>query len=84
MTKKIIISVNLIFGLILICLVASLFQLKHKVVKLEERLVNNQQQIEREQESIKILKAEWSFLTSPGRVQVLSEAFLNLNSLIIF
>ncbi|PPR79293.1 MAG: hypothetical protein CFH01_00487 [Alphaproteobacteria bacterium MarineAlpha2_Bin1] len=71
----------IVFGIILIVLVASLFQLKHQVVKLEKNLVTNQSLIQKEKESIKVLKAEWSYLTNPSRIEILSENFLNLRIL---
>ncbi|MBL42310.1 MAG: hypothetical protein CMM49_06600 [Rhodospirillaceae bacterium] len=71
----------LLFGLILIVIVASLFQLKHQVVKLERNLIVNQSLIQKEKESLKVLKAEWSYLTNPSRIEILSENFLDLRVL---
>ena len=38
----------LIFGIILIILVASLFQLKHQVVKLEKKLISSEKKVHQE------------------------------------
>ncbi|MAR79685.1 MAG: hypothetical protein CMM18_05605 [Rhodospirillaceae bacterium] len=67
-----------IFGIILIVLVASLFQLKHQVVILEKKLSQNQLMITKEKEALKVLKAEWSYLSNPNRIEALSKNFLNL------
>ncbi len=68
----------LIFGVILIALVVSLFQLKHQVVILEKKLYQNQLMITKEKEALKVLKAEWSYLSNPKRIESLAESFLNL------
>ena len=68
----------LIFGVILIALVVSLFQLKHQVVILEKKLYQNQLMITKEKEALKVLKAEWSYLSNPNRIESLAESFLNL------
>ena len=68
----------LIFGVILFSLVVSLFQLKHQVVILEKKLYQNQLMITKEKEALKVLKAEWSYLSNPNRIESLAERFLNL------
>ena len=51
----------------LACLVAALFQLKHQVGQLEKDLRMNLAEIQNEQNSLRVLSAEWSYLTSPSR-----------------
>lgn len=67
----------------LFCLLALLvsfilFKVKYEVVEVEERLSQTLRQIQREEENIHILKAEWSHLNEPQRLQKLSESFLDI------
>lgn len=57
---------------------AFLFQTAYQVQGLEEELVSLNRQIVREQESIQILKAEWSYLNSPTRLEKLAREYLKL------
>jgi hypothetical protein len=55
-----------------------LFQVKYEVVEIEEKLTQTLTQIKREKENIHILKAEWSHLNEPQRLQKLAEKFLDV------
>lgn len=57
---------------------AFLFQTAYQVQGLEEELVSLNRQIVREQESIQILKAEWSYLNTPTRLEKLAREYLQL------
>ncbi|MGM0561097.1 MAG: cell division protein FtsL [Pseudomonadota bacterium] len=57
---------------------AALFQVKHEVQQKERRLEALNEQILRDQESIHILKAEWSYLNDPKRLARLAERHLDL------
>ncbi len=59
----------------------SLFLLKHEVRSLEEELGDITRQIRTGDESIHVLKAEWSYLNDPGRLRRLAEAHLDLQPL---
>jgi len=48
-----------------------LFHLKYHVVQLEQKLTNVQTKIAQKKEAIHILKAEWSHLNEPARLQKL-------------
>ncbi|TLP48434.1 hypothetical protein FDK21_01890 [Cohaesibacter sp. CAU 1516] len=52
-----------------------LYQVKHEAKEEESRIVKLEQQIEDEKEALLLLKAEWSYLNRPERVQKLSERF---------
>ncbi|WP_114009452.1 cell division protein FtsL [Cohaesibacter intestini] len=52
-----------------------LYQVKHEAKEEESRIVKLEQQIEDEKEALLLLKAEWSYLNRPERVQQLSERF---------
>ncbi len=55
-----------------------LFKVKYEVVDIEQKLTQTEQQIIREKETIHILKAEWSHLNEPQRLQKLAEKYLDI------
>ena len=55
-----------------------LFKVKYEVIEVENKLMQALQQIKREKENIHILKAEWSHLNEPQRLQKLAEKFLEI------
>lgn len=55
-----------------------LFKVKYEVVDIEQQLAQAEQQIAREKETIHILKAEWSHLNEPQRLQKLAEKYLDI------
>ncbi len=67
-------SATLIVGLVL-------FQLKYKVVSLEQRHQRVKKAIHENQEAIHVLRAEWAHLNDPGRLQRLSQKYLEIHSL---
>ena len=54
----------------------SLFWITFEVEKLEEELVRLNREILREQETLHVLKAEWSYLNRPGRLENLADDLL--------
>lgn len=55
-----------------------LFFIKHEVKEQEARLSELNAEIQRGQEAIHVLKAEWSYLNDPTRLRQLSERFLGM------
>ncbi|WP_366656942.1 hypothetical protein [Fodinicurvata sp. EGI_FJ10296] len=51
------------------------FKTSHEVSTLESRLNGLNQQIAREQEAIRVLRAEWAYLNRPGRLRALAENY---------
>ena len=60
------------------CIGWSVYQMKYEVQRLEDRLARVNRQILADQESIQVLKAEWSYLNQPARLQDLASRFLQL------
>ena len=60
--------------------VVSLFTLKYQVQELEKELAGLNRQIYENQESIHVLKAEWTYLLDPTRLRELAEKHLNMRS----
>ncbi|MEK6734611.1 MAG: hypothetical protein AABY27_05890 [Pseudomonadota bacterium] len=58
--------------------VFGLFQVKFKVQNLNKEMSELQKQLEHEKNSIYVLKAEWTYLNQPERLQRLSEKHLKL------
>ncbi len=57
----------------------AMFEIKYEVVALEEKLALRNQEILSHQESIHILRAEWTYLTDPARLADLAERHLTLH-----
>lgn len=55
-----------------------LFNVKYKVVSLEQELSNMRRDIYSTRQSIHILKAEWEHLNNPLRLQKLAQKYLSL------
>lgn len=49
------------------------FQLKYRAEAVSDRVAVMQKKVDREQEAITLLRAEWSFLIQPSRLQALVE-----------
>jgi hypothetical protein len=63
--------------IISIC-VMGLFQVKYKVKNLKRDLLETHRQLVLEKENIHVLKAEWTYLTQPVRIERLTEKYLGL------
>lgn len=58
----------------------AMFQMKYKVVMLEDEARNIESMIQETEESLHMLRAEWTHLTNPDRLKQLSEKYLDLKS----
>ena len=68
-------------GVLVIGLVVSafvLYSLEHSLRKQERHIASLKREINAERETIKLLKAEWSYLIQPARLQRLAEEHLDL------
>ncbi len=75
-----IIRIHYLLALLLICsCVFGLFQVKFRVQNLHREVAELQKQLDHEKSSIHVLKAEWTYLNQPERLQRLAEKFLNLS-----
>ncbi|PNG27560.1 cell division protein FtsL [Methylocella silvestris] len=57
------------------------YSIKYETIFHAERIVKLKHEIKKEQDQIAMLKAEWSHLTRPERVQALADKFLDLQPL---
>lgn len=68
-----------LIGLVLLAVVASgLYGLAQRVQQLESEAARLERDIAREENAIRVLRAEWAYLTEPARLQELSARFLDL------
>lgn len=70
--------VTVITLLLLLGVSYGLYQLKYQVEGLQDRATALNRQIAEDQRAIKVLQAEWAYLTRPQRLQRLSDQFLHL------
>ena len=66
----------LVVGLVISAFV--LYSLEHSLRKQERHIASLKREIRTEKENIKLLRAEWSFLIQPVRLERLAEEHLNL------
>lgn len=59
----------------------AVFRITYQVDELESRLHSLNNEILDEQETIHILKAEWSYLNDPHRLEVLTKRYLGLEEM---
>ena len=70
-------------GVVLVgALAFGLYTLKYEVQQLEDRYADANRAILVEQEALRVLKAEWSFLNSPTRLSALVERHLHLTPVV--
>ena len=73
------ISTPAIAALVLTAAVSyGLYELKYEVQELERSYNDLSRQLLNEQDAVHILKAEWSYLSRPDRIQKLADRFLPL------
>jgi len=72
-------SVMFWFGLVIVASLA-LYRTSDRVQELNRQYSNINAQIEAEQQSIHVLKAEWVYLASPSRVEALAKKHLSLRA----
>ena len=59
----------------------AMFQVKYEVMQQEQTLAGINKQILTDREQIRVLNAEWSYLTRPARIEELNTRFLHLNGM---
>lgn len=68
-----------LIGLVLLAVVTSgLYGIAQRVQHLEREAARLERDIAREQNALRVLRAEWAYLTEPARLQELSARFLDL------
>lgn len=71
-----------LFSLVLVLLLTGsvgLYLLKYEVKSIEQELAQTQAEIQKTKERLTVLKAEWSFLNRPERIEALTRKHLDLS-----
>lgn len=71
-------SITFLALIILVGVSYGLYNLKYKVEDLQEHADGLRQQMDDDRRAIKVLDAEWAYLSRPSRLQRLSDKFLKL------
>jgi len=56
----------------------AMFQVKYEVMQQEDQLGRLKHEIASDREAVRVLNAEWSFLTQPARLDALARRYLDL------
>lgn len=59
----------------------AMFQVKYEVMQQEQTLASINRRIADDREQIRVLDAEWTYLTRPARLQQLADRFLHLQGM---
>ncbi|MDO8605330.1 MAG: energy transducer TonB [Phaeospirillum sp.] len=70
---------TILWGCVAACIGVGLFFIKHEVKDQERHLTSLNTEIQRNQETIHVLRAEWSYLNDPARLRALSEKHLGMH-----
>ena len=70
---------TILWACVAACIGVGLFFVKHEVKDQERRLNALNAEIQRNQETIHVLRAEWSYLNDPARLRALSEKHLGMH-----
>lgn len=72
---------TVVWFLIVVVVGYAMFQVKYEVMQQEQTLASLNKQIADDREQIRVLDAEWSYLTRPSRLEQLAGRFLHLSSI---
>jgi cell division protein FtsL len=72
---------NMIFVVMTLATCFALYQMKYDNRDLRKKVTEIEDKISEEEDAIKILRAEWSLLAQPSRIEKLAQKFLDLEQL---
>ena len=70
------VNICLVIGLVALAYV--IYQVKYEARSLDERIITLNKEIEAERDSLAVLRAEWSLLNRPERIERLAKKYLKL------
>jgi cell division protein FtsL len=71
-------SATLIWVLLSVVVAGALFRVSYRVQHLEKHIASVNKQIGQQEEAIRVLQAEWSYLNEPNRLEALTRKHLTL------
>lgn len=74
-------ALNIVLVLAVIGASVGLYDIKYRAELVERRVQTIEKKIASEQESIRVLRAEWSYLNQPERLQELAQRYTKLEPL---
>lgn len=69
---------NLIAFILIVAAGTGLYQLKYNTQRLQQEVASLRQQIQEDNEAVKVLRAEWTYLSRPDRMESLGQRYLAL------
>ncbi|HEY8353121.1 MAG TPA: hypothetical protein VIK87_11295 [Sphingomonadales bacterium] len=69
---------NLIAFILIVAAGTGLYQLKYNTQRLQQEVAALRQQIQADNEAVKVLRAEWTYLSRPDRMETLGQRYLAL------
>ncbi|MDA5195071.1 cell division protein FtsL [Govanella unica] len=73
-------SFNLLAVVIIVAAGVALYQLKYRTQRLQDEVRGLQSQIVNDTEALKVLNAEWTYLSRPDRLEALGRRYLALDA----
>jgi cell division protein FtsL len=70
------VNICLVIGLVALAYV--IYQVKYEARSLDERIITLNKEIEAERDALAVLRAEWSLLNRPERIERLAKKYLKL------
>jgi cell division protein FtsL len=71
-------AATVLWAAIVVAVGYAMFQVKYEVMQQESQLARIHRQIAENREAVRVLNAEWSFLTQPARLETLAHRYLDL------
>jgi cell division protein FtsL len=71
-------SATLVWVLLSVVVAGALFRVSYRVQHLEKHIASVNKQIGQQEEAIRVLQAEWSYLNEPSRLEALTRKHLTL------
>jgi cell division protein FtsL len=71
-------SATLVWILLSVVVAGALFRVSYRVQHLEKHIASVNKQIGQQEEAIRVLQAEWSYLNEPSRLEALTRKHLTL------
>jgi hypothetical protein len=69
---------TILWGCAVVVVGYAMFQMKYEVMQQEDRLARLDREIASDREAVRVLNAEWNYLSQPARLDELAKRYLDL------